>query len=110
MSVSSTTAMPARRTTRRRGWAGRLTRPPSRRRAGSRGRSAGMRVEPGLEDEDGGGAVDHLAAAPAAEVRLQQRPLRLHGGQPLVPRFDREPGEALQAPGESFDDPGPLAA
>src|SRR5262249_55609377 len=52
-----------------------------------------LRVEPALQDEGGGAAVDDLLALPSRQVGLDQRPLDGGGGEALVRGLDGH-GEA----------------
>ena len=48
----------------------------------------GLRVEPALEDEDGGDLVDHLTPLLLRGVDFAQRAVRGDGGEALVPVDD----------------------
>src|SRR3954451_11588875 len=50
----------------------------------------GVRVEPRLQDDLGGGSVDHAPASPAVDAGVPQRALRLDRRQPLVVEGDRD--------------------
>ena len=64
-----------------------------------------MRVEPPLEDERGRLLIDHALALASRQIRVDQDPLGLRGGESLVLFVDRNHGSELAADrGDEFLD------
>jgi len=76
---------------------------PAGRISGYELRGLAQMIQVTLQNEDGGQLIHHLAAAPAALVRLDQHPLGRSGGEAFIPENDLYPQGLAQGAGELHD-------